>query len=343
MLIISSIQKIIRKKATIILLFASYMVQLGAQNAQNAEYVKRYSRVAMEEMQIYKIPASITLAQGILESANGKSELSRKSNNHFGIKCAKWNGAKVYHDDDRKGECFRKYDSPWESFRDHSKFLAEKKRYAPLFKLNITNYKKWAHGLKKAGYATDRKYPQRLIKLIEDNQLYKYDEMVVNNNIPKDVNPKEYAEAPHLKTKTVAGALVATEMIPGGKMYDPNIKAEIHIVKHHPNRLDYIVVSEGDTYESISKELNISVKKIFSYNDKSWDSPLVKGDYIYMGRKRTHGKKKYHKVEKGDTMYKISQKEGIRLEYLYKRNNIKFGTQPKVGDKLYLRAYKKKD
>ena len=147
-------------------------------------YIKKYSQIAIDEMQQYKIPASITLAQGILESSSGTSELSKRSNNHFGIKCHKsWNGAKTYHDDDKKSECFRVYKNPSYSFKDHSLFLYGKKRYMNLFRLDITDYKGWAKGLRKAGYATDKTYPKKLIKLIEDYQLYKYDAMALEKTV----------------------------------------------------------------------------------------------------------------------------------------------------------------
>ncbi len=145
-------------------------------------YIETYKAVAQKEMTLYNIPASITLAQGILESASGKGRLSVEANNHFGIKCHTWTGAKIYHDDDKKGECFRKYNSAKYSFRDHSLFLSSRKRYAGLFDLNISNYKAWARGLKAAGYATDRKYPQKLISLIERYELYKYDDEVLGLN-----------------------------------------------------------------------------------------------------------------------------------------------------------------
>lgn len=148
------------------------------------QYIDAYSKIAMEEMQRYKIPASITLAQGILESLSGTSSLSKRSNNHFGIKCHKgWKGKRTYHDDDKKGECFRVYKHPSYSYRDHSLFLAERKRYMDLFRLKITNYKGWARGLRKAGYATDKKYPSKLIKIIEDYQLYKYDAMTLGKTV----------------------------------------------------------------------------------------------------------------------------------------------------------------
>ena len=282
----------------------------NAQTAVTEAYIKRFSKVAMDEMRIYKIPASITLAQGILESESGNSRLAKKGNNHFGIKCgSSWNGKTIRHDDDRRHECFRVYSSPWESYRDHSKFLTSSKRYSGLFKYKITDYKSWAHGLKKAGYATDRRYPKRLIKIIEDYKLYRFDEMVMNG--------EEFTQD---EIMAIAGP---------------------HQVKRHNNRLDYIIVREGDTYESISTEFDIKEDKLLEYNDKNWDSKLAQGEIFYLERKRSHGKNNYHKVKKGETMYSISQKEGIRLEYLYKRNRLPFGTQPKVGTTLYLRKYKK--
>ena len=150
-------------------------------------YITQYSDIAMSEMRKSKIPASITLAQGILESASGRGRLAVKANNHFGIKCHGWQGAKIYHDDDRKQECFRKYKKAESSYEDHSDFLTGRKRYADLFKLKQDDYKGWARGLKKAGYATDRKYPQKLISLIERYKLYKYDEVVLGSTTPEIV------------------------------------------------------------------------------------------------------------------------------------------------------------
>lgn len=150
-------------------------------------YINRYANIAKTEMRKYNIPASITLAQGILESGSGKGRLSKEANNHFGIKCHGWQGAKIYHDDDRLQECFRKYKKAEQSFEDHSKFLTGRKRYANLFKLKQNDYKSWAKGLRSAGYATDKKYPQKLISLIERYQLYKYDEEVLGTPTPKSV------------------------------------------------------------------------------------------------------------------------------------------------------------
>lgn len=163
-----------------------------------AAYIKLYAPIAQEEMALYKIPASITLAQGILESGAGEGELTLKANNHFGIKCHGWSGGGVYHDDDRPQECFRKYNHPKYSYRDHSLFLTERKRYAGLFELDIDDYVGWAKGLKAAGYATDRKYPDKLISLIERYELYKYDgevlgtDMVAYNERKQNISSDRY-------------------------------------------------------------------------------------------------------------------------------------------------------
>jgi flagellum-specific peptidoglycan hydrolase FlgJ len=150
------------------------------------EYIDYYKTISINEMRLYGIPASITLAQGILESGSGKARLARLANNHFGIKCHDWTGPRVYHDDDKAQECFRKYKDPSESFRDHSEFLANRKRYAALFELKKDDYKGWAKGLRKAGYATDPKYPKKLISLIERYELYKYDTKLKKSRSKKE-------------------------------------------------------------------------------------------------------------------------------------------------------------
>ena len=197
-------------------------------------YIEQYYQVAIQEMEIYKIPASITLAQGVLESRSGTSQLTTRSNNHFGIKCHKgWKGGKTYHDDDEKGECFRVYKDPSNSFRDHSLFLSLRKRYADLFKLKITDYKRWARGLQKAGYATDKAYPQKLIKIIEQYELYKYDTMAIGGN-SKEIKVEE---------------------------------VDIPVVEE----VSY-VVQKGDTLYSISRKYGVSIdalKKLNSLQDNT--------------------------------------------------------------------------
>ncbi len=203
-------------------------------NKYTLEYIKKYAPLAVHEMHEFKIPASITLAQGILESGNGRSNLARKSNNHFGIKCHKgWKGKKVYHDDDAKGECFRKYKYVISSYEDHSKFLSGRRRYENLFRLNKKDYKGWARGLKKAGYATDKRYPKKLIRIIEDYKLYEFDR----------VKKKDLKGFKREKSKL--------------KVKDPKKKY---------NLPDYYEVKKGDTLYSISKRFDISVQKIKEMN-----------------------------------------------------------------------------
>ena len=198
-------------------------------NKHTLNYIKKYAPIAVREMHLYKIPASITLAQGILESGRGRSELALKSNNHFGIKChTKWKGERVYHDDDEKGECFRKYKFVETSYKDHSEFLSKRKRYAFLFNYNKKDYKKWARGLKKAGYATDKKYPNKLINIIETYKLYEFDK----------VKKKDFKVGKKDKVKF-------------------NTKKSIG---------KYYKVKKGDTLYSIAKKFNTTVAKLKEIN-----------------------------------------------------------------------------
>lgn len=292
------------KRGFFLLLVSWMVVMLPAQRRNQAyeDYIKKYRKIAVEEMERYHIPASITLAQGLLESGAGRSTLARKSNNHFGIKCgSRWEGRTVRHDDDARNECFRAYKHPRDSYEDHSKFLRTGARYAFLFRLKITDYKGWARGLKKAGYATDPRYADRLIDIIELYELDKYDRK---------------------------GGLKWAEEFP-----DP----------HQPylaNELLYIVARRGDTFESLSKEMGISKKKIRKYNELPKDYKFQGGEIVYLEKKRSRATKDHicYTVRPGDSMYSISQKFGIRLSRLYKMNNMKpESPAPKVGEILRLR------
>lgn len=266
------------------------------------DYIRKYKEMAIEQMERYRIPASITMAQGLLESGAGRSELARKSNNHFGIKCGgNWTGRTTYHDDDRRGECFRAYKSVRESYEDHSRFLTTRGRYSFLFKLSLTDYKGWAHGLKKAGYATNPRYADQLISIIE---LYDLDE---------------------LDTKK------------GRKRYDKPVQ-----FVHQPykaNDLLYIVARAGDTFESISNEFEISERKIRIYNDLYKGYRFKDGDIVYLEKKHKRAQKPHiiHRVKEGESMYSIAQMYGIRLKNLYKLNKKDEDYSPRVGDYLRLR------
>ena len=289
-------------KLFLILIICCLTLQAQTRNKQYEDYIKKYRELAVEEMKKYHIPASITLAQGLLESGAGQSALARKSNNHFGIKCGSdWYGKTVSHDDDARGECFRAYKHPKDSYEDHSKFLAGRPRYASLFKLNITDYKGWARGLKKAGYATNPRYADQLIGIIELYELYKYDDKNYLKWIKKNPNPHQTYIA---------------------------------------NGLLYIVVRAGDSWKSISQEFDISQKKLRKYNDLYKGYALQVGDILYLEKKNKKADKEHivHVLRAGESMYSISQKYGIRLKNLYKLNKMdEDDPAPKIGTILRLR------
>ena len=293
-----------KRLITFLLLCTVCILSLQAQtrNKQYEDYIQKYCDLAVEEMKKYHIPASITLAQGLLESGAGQSALARKSNNHFGIKCGgDWEGKTVRHDDDARNECFRAYKHPKQSYEDHSKFLAGRSRYASLFKLEITDYKGWARGLKKAGYATDPNYAQRLINLIELYNLDKYDKKGGLKWMKENPNP-----------------------------HQPYIA----------NGLLYIVVRGGDTWKAISKEFGISQSKLRKFNDLYKGYALKAGDILYLEQKNRRADKEHivHVLRAGESMYSISQKYGVRLKNLYKLNKMEADSPaPEVGTILRLR------
>ena len=278
----------------------------GLEIDNRVDYVKSYNTYAIQNMKMFKIPASITLAQGILESGSGNSELAKKSNNHFGIKCgSKWSGGKTYHDDDAKGECFRTYESVLESYYDHSKFLTENRRYSDLFLLRINDYKSWARGLSKAGYATNPNYANRLISIIEDLQLYSFDEAFYTSTPVQSHLSKKIQQ-----TITLNG---------------------IHITK----------VNEGDSYYKIAKTYNLTLRQIHKYNDTKYGNHqiLEKGDFVYLGPKRFRSKKKKFIILSENTSpLEVSQKEGVKLKSLMRKNHISSpDEQLRKGEKVFLR------
>jgi hypothetical protein len=272
-------------------------------NSAYESYIQKYKDVAVSEMKQYHIPASITLAQGLLESGAGQSDLARKSNNHFGIKCAdNWTGRRVYHDDDARGECFRAYRDPKDSYSDHSKFLRNRTRYASLFQLKTTDYKGWAHGLKKAGYATDPRYATRLIDIIETYELYRYDSGAKGGS---------YAEFSH--------------------------------TPYTNNGLLYIKARRGDTLKSIAKEFGMSARKLRKWNDLYKGYVPQEGDIIYLEKKKrraakTSGLRRMHTLKKSESLHTVSQIYGIRLKNLYKMNHLQPGdAAPETGSSLRVR------
>ncbi len=283
------------------------------------EYIETYKSIAMEEMERTGIPASITLGQGILESGDGNSKLARKANNHFGIKCHdNWNGRKIRHDDDARNECFRRYKNPEESYKDHSDFLTGTSRYAFLFKLDPEDYKDWAKGLKKAGYATSPSYAKRLIDIIEANQLYQYDQDVIASAGTKSFGKNN--------NEKIAGV-------------DENMSGKDQRQVLINNRVKYIIAKSGDTFDKLADEFDKLSWELPKYNELAEDSPLTIGERIYLQPKRNKAAAgdKYHIVQEGETMYSISQNYGVKLEKLYEKNNLTPGTEPKTGQKLSLR------
>ena len=267
------------------------------QEISRKEYIEKYSSLAVKQMHQYKIPASITLAQGILESNNGNSRLATKANNHFGIKCHGWEGKKIFADDDKKNECFRNYKNVLESFVDHSLFLNKYSRYEFLFDYKITDYKSWAKGLKKAGYATNDKYPEILIKIIEENKLYQFDSKKIDKNL-------------------ISG------------------KRNIYM---HPNKIKYVISKNQETYETIAKSLNIKLKQILKYNDDNNKSVLNVGTKVFIQPKRNRSKQRIHIVKNGEDLRTISQIYGVKMKSLKKRNQLILKNSLNNGDKLRLR------
>ena len=304
----------------------------GSIPSQADEYLHKYNTLAVSEMTRTGIPASITLAQGMLESDYGRSTLARKGNNHFGIKCHNdWRGEKIYHDDNRKGECFRSYRSVEDSYRDHSDFLVNGSRYRELFSLSSTDYRGWAHGLKKAGYATDPKYPALLIKKIEDYGLHVLD---TGGKISGPAGGSNQGTTVIDQSQTVAGQNTTfPAQVPAKTVTIGTGRMEMN------NNVQYVIVSENDTYKSLAEEFMLLSWEISRYNDLAAGAPLQPGQVIYLQPKRNKAESQFaiYTVQPGETMYSISQKFAVKLAALYKMNLMEEGTECAVGQKLRLR------
>ena len=288
--------------------FMEVSAQQAVWNQRYQDYFDTYKDVAIEQMLKYHIPASITLAQGVLESGAGRSELTRKANNHFGIKCHGWTGRKSYHDDDELGECFRAYDSAYDSYQDHSTFLTTSKRYSSLFQLKQTDYKGWARGLKACGYATSPTYATRLIEIIELYKLYRYDS-------------EHHIDKYQLEQVRQHGG----------------IQRQVHEF----NNNYYVVAHKGDTFRSIAEDVDVSYKKLAKFNERDKNDVLEEGEYVWLQKKRRKAPKEYkghiHYIKGGESMYSISQRYGIRLKNLYKMNNLSPDYIIRVGEPLRVR------
>lgn len=293
------------------------------------EYIMTYKDVAIEKMEEYGIPASITLAQGILESGSGNSELARKANNHFGIKCHKgWKGKTFHMDDDARDECFRRYKNPDESYRDHSIFLTTRDRYADLFKLKTTDYKGWARGLKKAGYATNPRYPHLLIRIIEENHLYEFDKGVTPHHLASLNNGVEHSSA----ISTIPPKLPVSSDFKLVEIWESGRKVYVN------NGAKFIFAGSGDSFSEIAADFEIYSWQLPKYNELEKKHALKEGEMIYIEKKKRKNKEAgTHTVRPGESMHSIAQLYGIRLGSLYKHNNMEEGTEAKGGQVLELK------
>jgi len=305
---------------------------LFAQSITPEEYIQTYKDIAMREMRDHKIPASITLAQGLLESGAGNSALAREAKNHFGIKCHKgWTGKTYYMDDDEKDECFRKYNNAEESFRDHSEFLCGRSRYAALFDLEITDYQGWAKGLKAAGYATNPKYAQLLIDRIELYDLTKYDKIALgqmtDDNLLPDVAPEdELLELAYSPDNHSAYELV--DMTQDKRFIYEN------------NGVRFVYAKEGETPERLAQEFGIKYKKFCDYNLLRHPDEMVfhSGDVVYLAKLRNRNwKAKKHAVEEGETLRDLALRFAVKPEKIMKKNGLAEGQRLRTGQVIWLR------
>jgi Mannosyl-glycoprotein endo-beta-N-acetylglucosaminidase/LysM domain len=346
-----------QKLKILFLLFATLALknsfaQLAESRGQDPvviEYIKTYKELAIAEMQRTGIPASIKLAQGIHETSAGTSDLVRRSNNHFGLKCkAEWTGMTVKHTDDAPNECFRKYESPKDSYKDQSDYLKKAPRYASLFELDPTDYKGWAYGLKKAGYATNPKYTQVLIKLIEEYDLQDYtmialgklksgQETLAKSGIKKDEMKSEIKEEKPVVMPDEPEVVVVSKKQP--KQETPAVvKVDYPEGEFKINETKVIYAKKGTSYLSIAEKYSIPLARIFEFNEIKVQEFVEKDQLIYIMRKRKFGLNEQHTVKPGETLNDIAQAEALRIESLLEYNFLQPGMQPAVGSILYLRT-----
>ncbi len=316
----------------VLLLIAVAGEAFAQQKTTRDEYIQQYKKLAIEARDTYGIPASITMAQGLLESDNGNSRLACEANNHFGIKCKKeWKGETISHDDDQKGECFRKYSTAEDSYRDHSVFLHASPRYASLFNLRPTDYQGWAYGLKTAGYATSPTYAVQLIKIIEDNGLFLLDDM--------QATPDMIAEEKNTFTRAVTWG----EWQDAGERIDVDnymvsMRSRAGYSLYTNNGSEFVLANKDDTYESLGRAIGISPSRLRKLNDRDKSAELSTGDMVYLKTKakKANNGKLIHVVEEGETMYGVAQRYGIRLNSLAAMNHRSPDSVLVVGQQLRL-------
>ena len=310
----------------LLLVLMTVLLSIGAAKNPKLDYIDKYSDIAIKEMKRTGVPASITLAQGILESNAGQSVLATKGNNHFGIKCHNdWKGKTMKMDDNAPKECFRVYPNAEASFRDHSDFLRSRDRYKSLFELKQTDYKGWARGLKKAGYATDPGYADKLITLIEDYELYRFDK-----GVKVSVKPPLEIEEPKV---------VQLEPRPGMK-YQESVTFSTARKVYSQNGVPFVYSEAGETYASIAASNGLFLKELLKFNDHEQELALEPGTMVYLARKKAQvpvGVNKYVVEKDGETLRDIAQRFGIRYAALQKLNIVLYGKTLEEGDTVILR------
>ena len=292
------------------------------------QYIELYKDIAIREMKRMGVPAAITLAQGILETESGNSSLVKKSNNHFGIKCkSNWTAASVTHDDDARGECFRSYTTADESYRDHSNFLRAGQRYAFLFRLDVKDYKAWAYGLKKAGYATNPSYPQILIKHIEQYNLQQYT-LLAADEVPK-FDPDKYKD----DKETAIAEKNAGDDIEVAEESILDISDNVITV----NGSKCVYAGKGTSLLVVATKNDIPLSKLLSCNELAEDGMLVRNQYVFLEKKSKTGDKDFYTAKEGESLYDIAQKNGIQMQYMLDYNRLWGNEIIKAGTKIYLK------
>ncbi len=303
-----------------LLLYQASVAQPDTFKLTKEDYIKMYKDDAIKDMKKTGVPASITLAQGVFESESGNSDLAREAKNHFGIKCHNdWTGETFHKDDDERNECFRKYNSVLESYDDHSNFLRTRDRYAFLFQLDITDYKGWARGLKKAGYATNPEYSDKIIKIIEDFNLNELDK--VSDNLPL------FASADNTIKTT---GITETKGNESQKTVSANNKKTV-------NDLKYVIAKNGASYYSIASSNKMMLWQILKYNDADKNDAPASGEIVYLEPKHSKAKEQFHIVQEGENMRYISQLYAVKMKKLYKYNHLAFDAKLQAGQKIALR------
>ncbi len=325
-----------------------YGTRIVAQPSNVLQYINTYKELAVEEMQRTGVPASIKLAQGILETEAGTSDLVRRSNNHFGIKCkTNWDGDKVYHDDDARGECFRAYATAADSYRDHSDFLRSSARYAFLFKIDPEDYRAWAHGLKKAGYATNPRYTQQLIQYIEDYNLETFTLIALGKK--KWTDDPAFAATDKKDEENGFSSIPAIYIHPESAAIEEEPDTE-EVAQEAPpdypeglfkiNETNVIYAPAGSSLLALAEKYSIKYRHILEFNDLGdGDDILINSQLVYLQRKRKQGAHEFHIMRKSETVYEVAQLEGIRMETLLAYNQLQQGQRPAAGEKLFLRDY----